>query len=101
MRLGHRGSNHPVRALPNADIGGALNLPVQITRQNHNLAVSAESLVATDLEITHSELHDHTVEGLRHRTLPLWTLQFYPDCTANTLDEIPACAPFWRAVSSP
>lgn len=70
LPFGHHGINHPVRHLPTGC--------VEITSQNHGFAVDPDSLPA-DVEITHINLNDQTVEGLRHRTLPAFSVQYHPE----------------------
>ncbi|MBA1394689.1 carbamoyl phosphate synthase small subunit, partial [Lactobacillus sp. XV13L] len=78
LKFGHRGFNHPVRDLSNQKI--------VFTSQNHGYAVSRESLTHTDLQITHEELNDHTVEGLRHQQYPAFSVQFHPDAAPGPHD---------------
>ena len=70
LPFGHHGGNHPVKDL--------LTGRVEITAQNHGFAVDADSLPA-DCEITHINLNDNTVEGLRHRSLPVYSVQYHPE----------------------
>ncbi len=70
LPFGHHGGNHPVKDL--------LTGRVEITAQNHGFAVDADSLPA-DCEITHINLNDNTVEGLRHRNLPVYSVQYHPE----------------------
>jgi carbamoyl-phosphate synthase small subunit len=70
LPFGHHGANHPVRHLPTGK--------VEITSQNHGFAVDPESLPATT-EITHINLNDNTVEGLRHRELRCFSVQYHPE----------------------
>ena len=70
LKFGHRGANHPVQDTVS---GRAF-----VTTQNHGYAVDPESLPA-DLVVSHRNLNDHTVEGLRHRSLPIRSVQFHPE----------------------
>ncbi|MFY9610425.1 MAG: glutamine-hydrolyzing carbamoyl-phosphate synthase small subunit [Blastocatellia bacterium] len=70
LPFGHHGGNHPVKDLTTGR--------VEITAQNHGFAVVADSLPA-ECEITHINLNDNTVEGLRHRTLPVYSVQYHPE----------------------
>ncbi len=71
MEHGHRGSNHPVRNLANNR--------VYITTQNHGFAIDDLSLASTDIEVTMRSLNDHSIEGIKHRHLPVFSLQFDPE----------------------
>ena len=79
LKFGHRGANHPVRE----EATGR----VSITSQNHGYAVAEESLAGTPWEVTHRNLHDGTVEGLRHRHRPVWTRQYHPEASPGPWDE--------------
>jgi carbamoyl-phosphate synthase small subunit len=70
LPFGHHGGNHPVKDLTTGRI--------EITAQNHGFAVDADSLPA-DCEVTHINLNDNTVEGLRHRSLPIYSVQYHPE----------------------
>jgi carbamoyl-phosphate synthase small subunit len=70
LPFGHHGGNHPVKDLTTGK--------VEITAQNHGFAVDADSL-PTECEVTHINLNDGTVEGLRHRSLPLYSVQYHPE----------------------
>lgn len=70
LPFGHHGINHPVRHLPTG--------VVEVTSQNHGFAVNPASL-PDDVEITHINLNDQTVEGLRHRSLPAFSVQYHPE----------------------
>jgi carbamoyl-phosphate synthase small subunit len=70
LPFGHHGGNQPVKDLTTGR--------VEITAQNHGFAVDADSLPA-DCEITHINLNDNTVEGLRHRSLPVYSVQYHPE----------------------
>ncbi len=70
MKFGHRGANYPVKDLFQDNIS--------ITKQNHGYVVEEESLEKTGLIVAQENLHDGTVEGLRHKELPVLALQYYP-----------------------
>ena len=78
LKFGHRGGNHPVR-----DNRTGL---VHITAQNHGYAVDPDSLPA-DLEVSHVNLNDGTVEGLRHRSLPVMSIQYHSEASPGPLDN--------------
>lgn len=78
LKFGHRGGNHPVKDL---DTGR-----VHITAQNHGYAVSADNLPA-GLEVSQINLNDNTVEGLRHRELPLFTIQYHSEASPGPQDN--------------
>lgn len=76
LKFGHRGLNQPAR------FGGR----VEITSQNHGFAVDNDSLPATDIEVTHFNLNDQTVEGIKHRTLPVFSVQYHPEASPGPHD---------------
>ncbi len=78
LKFGHHGSNHPVKNLRTGK--------VEITAQNHGFAVDPDSLLSSDVEITHVNLNDHTNEGLRHRSLPLFSVQYHPEASPGPHD---------------
>lgn len=78
MKFGHRGSNHPVKDLRTGKIA--------ITSQNHGYTVRTESTRHTDLEVTHLALNDNTIEGLRHKVFPAFTVQYHPEASPGPED---------------
>jgi carbamoyl-phosphate synthase small subunit len=78
LKFGHHGSNHPVKNL--------LTGKIEITAQNHGFCVDPDSLPPSDVEITHLNLNDHTNEGLRHRSLPLFSVQYHPEASPGPHD---------------
>ncbi len=78
MPFGHHGANHPVRDI--------LTGKVEITSQNHSFAVDPESL-PDHLELSHINLNDDTVEGFRHKTEPIFTVQYHPEAAPGPLDS--------------
>jgi carbamoyl-phosphate synthase small subunit len=78
LKFGHHGANHPVKNLRTGK--------VEITSQNHGFCVDPDSLPASDVEITHVNLNDHTNEGLRHRSLPLFSVQYHPEASPGPHD---------------
>jgi carbamoyl-phosphate synthase small subunit len=77
LKFGHRGANHPVKELSSGK--------VEITSQNHGFAVDPGSLPA-DITITHQNLYDGTVEGFRHVTKPIFSVQYHPEASPGPHD---------------
>ncbi len=78
LKFGHRGGNHPVRELATGR--------VHITAQNHGYAVDADS-IGKELEVTHLNLNDGTVEGIRHKSLPIFAVQYHSEASPGPLDN--------------
>ena len=76
LKFGHRGCNHPVKDLE-ANI-------VHITSQNHGYVVEE---LPDDMEVTHVNINDGTVEGMKHKTLPIYSVQFHPEASAGPKDS--------------
>ncbi|MGQ9873020.1 glutamine-hydrolyzing carbamoyl-phosphate synthase small subunit [Leptodesmis sp.] len=76
LKFGHRGLNQPC----------GLHQQVEITSQNHGFAISADSLPKADVEITHLNLNDRTVAGLRHKKLPIFSVQYHPEASPGPHD---------------
>jgi carbamoyl-phosphate synthase small subunit len=90
LKFGHRGANHPVKDL----VSGR----VHITSQNHGFAVDADSLARTDLEVSQLNLNDGTVEGMRHKTKPIFSIQYHPEASPGPLDNKHLFAEFVETV---
>jgi carbamoyl-phosphate synthase small subunit len=78
LKFGHRGANQPVKHLPSGRI--------EITSQNHGFAVDPESLKDKDVEITHINLNDNTLEGFRSRRYPIFAVQYHPEASPGPHD---------------
>ena len=91
LKFGHRGGNQPVQDLRNSK--------VTITSQNHGYAVEAGSLEGTSLRATHLNLNDQTVEGLEHRELPVFSVQYHPEAGPGPSDSLYLFDEFARLMS--
>jgi carbamoyl-phosphate synthase small subunit len=78
LKFGHRGANHPVQERPSNRI--------EVSAQNHGFAVDAATL-PSDLVVSHVNLNDQTVAGMRHRTLPLFSVQYHPEASPGPHDS--------------
>ncbi|MHB8172061.1 MAG: glutamine-hydrolyzing carbamoyl-phosphate synthase small subunit [Thermincolia bacterium] len=92
LKFGHRGSNHPVQDLRTGR--------VYITAQNHGFAIDKESLKGKDVEITHLNLNDGTIEGIRHRKLPVFSVQYHPEAAPGPEDSGYLFGEFLRSMGS-
>jgi carbamoyl-phosphate synthase small subunit len=78
LKFGHHGGNHPVMNLETRK--------VEITAQNHGFAVDPDSLKASEVVLTHMNLNDQTLEGLRHRSMPIFSVQYHPEASPGPHD---------------
>jgi carbamoyl-phosphate synthase small subunit len=79
LKFGHRGANHPVKDLSTNR--------VYITSQNHGFAIKEESLAELDLELTHINVNDKTVEGFKHQKYPAFSVQYHPEASPGPEDS--------------
>ena len=79
LKFGHHGGNHPVQHTGTGK--------VEITAHNHNFAVDPDSLKQSEVELTHIDLNDNTLEGMRHRSLPLFSVQYHPEASPGPHDS--------------
>ena len=78
LKFGHRGGNHPVKNL--------ITNTIEITSQNHGFAVDLDSF-NSDMELTHVNINDNTVEGFRHKSIPLFSVQYHPEASPGPHDS--------------
>lgn len=79
LKFGHRGGNHPVL--------NKRTMKVEITAQNHGFAVDPDSLNVNDIDLTHVNLNDQTLEGIAHRSLPVYSVQYHPEAAPGPHDS--------------
>ena len=78
LKFGHRGGNQPIQDLRTTK--------VEIASHNHGFCIDADSIDSAVAEITHLNLNDNTVEGLQHRELPVFCVQYHPEASAGPHD---------------
>lgn len=88
MKFGHRGGNQPVKNLKMSK--------VHISAQNHGYAVDTVSLEGTPLVVTHVNVNDDTIEGLRHTSLPIFSVQYHPEAAPGPDDNMYLFDEFWN-----
>jgi carbamoyl-phosphate synthase small subunit len=91
LKFGHHGANHPVKNL--------LTGKIEITVQNHNYATKTDSLENNGFEVTHKNLNDGSVEGIKHRNLPIFAVQYHPEASAGPHDSQYLFGEFYKMVT--
>lgn len=92
LKFGHRGGNHPVKDLATGR--------VEITSQNHGFAVDPDSLKDSEVDLTHVNLNDGTLEGFRHRTHPILAVQYHPEAAPGPHDSFYLFDEFLRMIEA-
>jgi carbamoyl-phosphate synthase small subunit len=92
LKFGHHGGNHPVKHLPTGR--------VMITAQNHNYMVDPATLDPEEVEVTHVSLNDDTLEGMRLRQRPVFSVQFHPEAAPGPHDAHGLFAQFFQMVAA-
>jgi carbamoyl-phosphate synthase small subunit len=91
LKFGHHGANHPVKNL--------LTGKIEITVQNHNYATKTDSLENNGFEVTHKNLNDGSVEGIKHKNLPIFAVQYHPEASAGPHDSQYLFGEFYKMVT--
>jgi len=90
LKFGHRGANHPVKNL--------ITGKVEISAHNHGFAVDPDSLKTSEIQLTHLNLNDQTLEGFRHRYLPVFSVQYHPEAAPGPHDSLYLFDDFLRLI---
>ncbi len=93
LKFGHHGANHPVKDLKTGKI--------YITSQNHGFCVDIDSLPKKDIQLTHINLNDGTLEGFKHKQLPIFSVQFHPEAAPGPQEAGYLFAEFIRLMQKP
>ena len=93
LKFGHRGGNHPVMDM--------ITRKIEITSQNHGFVVDIDSLSKDDVELTHLNLNDQTLEGLQHKKFPLFSVQYHPENSPGPHDSDYLFDRFYEMVKDP
>ena len=91
LKFGHRGLNHPVKNLSSGKI--------EITSQNHGFCIDIDSLKDRDVELTHINLNDNTLEGFRCKKLPAFSVQYHPEASPGPHDSAYLFAEFIKLMN--
>ena len=91
LKFGHRGANHPVKDLKTGKI--------EITSQNHGFCVDMDSFKNKDIELTHLNLNDNTVEGIRCKKYPAFSVQYHPEASPGPHDSAYLFAEFMKLMT--
>ncbi len=91
LKFGHHGANHPVKNL--------ITGKIEITTQNHNYAVEENALKHSGFQITHKNLNDYSIEGIKHKDLPIFAVQYHPEASAGPHDSAYLFGEFYKMVT--
>jgi len=91
LKFGHHGANHPVKNL--------LTGKIEITVQNHNYIATADSLENNGFMVTHKNLNDDSIEGIKHKNLPIFAVQYHPEASAGPHDSQYLFGEFYKMVT--